>query len=150
MLWKDYFLVLKKLAGKEIRMSKDTIGDFLTIIRNGIMASKRQVVAPHANLRVEIAKILKDEGFIKDIIVEEIDPVKKEITIFLKYVDGESVIHEINRVSKPSKRHYARTGEVKPVIGGLGISILTTSKGVITDKKAKELAIGGEVICTVW
>lgn len=131
-------------------MSKDTIGDFLTIIRNGIMASKRQVVAPHSNLRVEIAKILKEEGFIKDVTVEEISPIKKEITVSLKYVDGESVIHEIDRVSKPSKRRYTRVGEIKPVIGGLGISILTTSKGILTDKKAKELSIGGELICTVW
>ena len=131
-------------------MSKDMIGDFLTIIRNGIKASKRHVVAPHSNLRVEVAKILKDEGFIKDVVVEEIDSVKKSIKISLKYVDGESVIHEIDRVSKPGKRFYARVGEIKPVIGGLGISILTTSKGILTDKKAKELLIGGELICTVW
>jgi small subunit ribosomal protein S8 len=131
-------------------MSRDTIGDFLTIIRNGIMASKRFVVAPYSNLRFELAKILKEEGFIKDVIVEELNPIKKEIKILLKYVDSESVIHEITRISRPGKRHYAGVNELKPVIGGLGRSILTTSKGIMTDKKAKELSIGGEIICTIW
>lgn len=131
-------------------MSIDTIGNFLTIIRNGIMASKRFVNAPYSNLRLELAKILKEEGFIKDFFVEETSPIKKEIKILLKYVEGESVIHEINRVSRPGKRCYSGVNDLKPVIGGLGISILTTSKGIMTNKKAKELAIGGEIICTIW
>lgn len=131
-------------------MSHDTIGDFLTIIRNGIMASKRSVNAPHSNLKFEIAKILKEEGYIKDVIVEEVTPIKKQIKIMLKYVDGESVIHEISRVSRPGKRNYSGFSEIKPVIGGLGISIISTSEGIKTNKKAKELSIGGEIICTVW
>ena len=131
-------------------MSTDTLADFLTIIRNGIMASKRSVSAPHSVLKLEIAKILKEEGFIRDLVVEDADPIRKEIKIFLKYVDGESVIHEIKRVSTPGKRQYARVHEIKPVIGKLGISILTTSHGILTNKKAKELFTGGEIICTVW
>lgn len=131
-------------------MSIDTMGDFLTIIRNGIMVSKGTVVIPHSNLKYEVAKILKSEGFIRDAIVEVVDSSKKNIKIFLKYVESESVIHEITRVSRPGKRAYARIHEFKPVIGGLGISVLTTSKGVMTDKKAKSLSLGGEVLCTVW
>jgi len=131
-------------------MSLDTIGDFLTIIRNGLMVSKRFVVIPFSTVKFELAKILKEEGFIKDCIIIDEDPKKKAIKVFLKYVDNESVIHEICRVSKPGRRYYAGSTKIKPVIGGLGISILSTSKGVMTNKKAKELNIGGEVICTVW
>jgi len=131
-------------------MSIDTMGNFLTIIRNGIMASKRNVIAPYSKMKFEVAKILKQEGFIRDVVVEENGSIKKDIKVFLKYVDGESVIHEITRISKPSKRYYARSNELKPVIGGLGISVLTTGQGILTDKKAKELSVGGEVICTVW
>lgn len=131
-------------------MSIDTVGNFLTIIRNGIMSSKRFVIAPHSKMKFEIAKILKEEGFIKDVIVENQDSVKKEIKVFLKYVEGESVIHEIKRISRPGRRSYASVNEFKPVIGGLGISILTTSQGLLTNKKAKDLFVGGEIICTVW
>lgn len=130
-------------------MSIDAIGNFLTIIRNGIMSSKLSVNIPHSNLKSEIATILKEEGFIKDYAIEENDS-KKSIKVFLKYVDGESVIHEITRVSRPGRRNYKGTARIRPVIGGLGLSILTTSKGVVSHKKAKELGVGGEVICTVW
>lgn len=130
-------------------MSVDTLGDFLTIIRNGVRASKRNVAATHSNLKQEVAQVLKDEGFIKDFAVEESDK-KKSIKIFLKYVDGESVIHEITRVSTPGRRNYENVSHLQPVIGGLGISILTTNRGILTNKKAKQLSVGGEVICTVW
>ncbi len=130
-------------------MSIDTIGDFLTIIRNGIMSSKSFIVAPHSTLKLEIASILKEEGFIKDFTVIDEDG-KKAIKIFLKYVNGESVIHDLKRVSRPGRRNYKGAASIKPVIGGLGLSILTTSKGVVSHKKAKELGIGGEVVCTVW
>ena len=75
---------------------------------------------------------------------------KKSIKVFLKYVDGESVIHELKRISNQEEDHYKGAANIKPVIGGLGLSILTTSKGIISHKKAKELGVGGEVICTVW
>jgi small subunit ribosomal protein S8 len=131
-------------------MSIDTIGDFLTVIRNGVMASKRAVNSPFSNLKYQIAQILKEEGFIKDIEVKDDNGNKKEIKILLKYVDGESAIHEITRVSTPGRRMYESVANLKPVIGGLGIAILTTNRGVITNKKARQLAVGGEVICTVW
>ena len=130
-------------------MSQDSIGDFLTIIRNGIMASKSYVLVPFSKLKLDIAALLKNEGFIKDALVEE-EEDKKFIKVLLKYVDGESVIHELKRVSTPGRRQYRRFFELKPVIGGLGILVLTTSKGLLTDKQAKKLAIGGEVICSVW
>jgi len=131
-------------------MSIDTIGDFLTIIRNGLMVSKTFVVAPYSSLKFEIAKILKEEGFIKDCVVLEDDPQKKAIKVFLKYVNNESVIHEITRASKPGRRYYTGATKIKPVIGGLGLSILSTNRGIISNKKAKELNVGGEVVCTVW
>jgi len=131
-------------------MSIDSIGNFLTVIRNGILVSKPFVLMPYAKMRQAIAQILKDEGFIRDFAVVADDAGKKQIKVLFKYVDGESVIHEITRISKPSRRSYAGTNEIKPVISGLGLSILTTSKGVVTHKKAQELGVGGEVICTVW
>ncbi len=130
-------------------MSKDVIADFLTIIRNGVARSKYSVSGHYSTVRQEIARILKEEGFISDILLEEQDGHKR-ITVVLKYVDGESVIHEVTRISKPSCRVYMHIDQVKPVIGGLGISILTTSKGFMTDKTAKRQRIGGELICTVW
>lgn len=132
-------------------MSVDVIGNFLTIIRNGLMASKRNVLVPHSNLKYEIAQILKDEGFIRGFSVEEREgQAGKQIKIDLKYVNGESVIHEISRVSTPGCREYKGIAEIKPVIGGLGITIISTNRGVLTNKKARELNIGGEVLCTVW
>lgn len=131
-------------------MSKDMIGDFLTVIRNGIMASKPWVELPYSKMRYSIAQILKEEGFIADASVNETDPVKKTLKIYLKYVDGESVIHEIKRYSTPGRRAYSSSRTIKPVVGGLGVSILTTSKGVISNKRAKQMSVGGEVICTVW
>lgn len=130
-------------------MSKDVIADFLTIIRNGIARSKFSVAIYYSKIRHEIARILKEEGYISDFLLEEYDG-KKQMTIILKYVDGESVIHEVARISKPSCRVYKGKVSIKPVIGGLGISILTTNKGVMTDKTAKQLGVGGELICTVW
>jgi len=132
-------------------MSVDTIGDFLTIIRNGILASKPVVRAPYSRLKHDIAKTLLQEGFIRDISVENSDnPAKRALKVQLKYVEGESVIHQIDRVSRPGRRHYASTAHMTPVIGGLGVSIVTTNRGVMTDKEAKQRNIGGEVICTVW
>lgn len=131
-------------------MSIDAIGDFLTIIRNGLMASKPVIVAPHSKIKFEIANILKDEGFVKDVELVEVDAQKKQIKIILKYVGGESVIHEITRISTPGRRKYNGAGRVNPVIGGLGLSILSTNQGVISHKKARDLSVGGEIICTVW
>ncbi len=131
-------------------MSKDMVADFITIVRNGVMSSARTVEAPFSTVRLAIARILKEEGFIKDYTVLEDGPVHKSIKVSLKYVQGESVIHEIVRISKPSRRFYTGIDELKPVIGGLGVSILTTSKGILTHKEAKRLHVGGELMCTVW
>lgn len=131
-------------------MSRDSIGDFLTIIRNGVMITKPSVIAPYSKMRFAIAKILKDQGFIRDIFVEKDEKQRAYLKVFLKYVDGESVIHELSRVSKPSRRFYLGVNNVKPVIGGLGISILTTDRGVIDHHQANKLGVGGEIICTVW
>jgi len=153
MLWKVYFLELKRQVGKlieEEEMSVDSMGDFLTIIRNAIMVSKPFVVAPHSKMKFAVAQILKKEGFIQDVIILDNDGPKKGLKIFLKYVNGESVIHEIKRVSKLGRRFYTGVEGIKPAIGGLGLSIVTTDRGVISHKKAKQLNIGGEVICTVW
>ena len=131
-------------------MSVDSIGDFLTIIRNGIMVGKREVAAPHSRLKREIAQVLLDEGFIRDIVENDLGNNKKQSVVGLKYVKGDSVIHEIDRVSKPGLRLYKAHNAYKPVIGNLGISIVTTNRGVMSNKKAKNLGVGGEVLCTVW
>jgi small subunit ribosomal protein S8 len=132
-------------------VSKDVIADFLTVIRNGVSRSKSSVVTSHSKLRYEIAQVLKQEGFISDVVLEEESATTfKNIKIVLKYVDGESAIHEIVRVSKPSRRIYTPIDNVKPVIGGLGVNILTTSKGVMTDKVARHHRVGGELMCTIW
>lgn len=131
-------------------MSIDSIGDFLTVIRNGLMASKRSVIIPSSTIKESIANILKQEGFIKDFELINGDSIQKNLKIHLKYVDGESVIHEITRISTPGRRFYAKSDQIEPVVGKFGISILTTNKGIMTDKQAKDLSVGGEVICTVW
>lgn len=130
-------------------MSKDVIADFLTVVRNGIVRSKSSVEIGYSRLRYEIAQILKEEGFVVDVLLEE-QAAQKTIKVVLKYVDGESVIHEITRISKPSRRIYTGVDRVKPVISGLGVSILTTNKGVMTDRVARKHRVGGELICTVW
>jgi small subunit ribosomal protein S8 len=131
-------------------MSIDTIGNLLTIIRNGLMASKASVTVLSSKMNLALVQVLKDEGFIRDFVQEVDEKDRAKINVFLKYVEGESVIHEITRISKPSLRKYTGHSTIRPVIGGLGISILTTNKGIMTNKKAKELGVGGEVICTVW
>lgn len=132
-------------------MSIDILGNFLTIVRNGISRSKASVSVPFSKMKYELAKVLHEEGFINGFeVLHENDVVKKELKVFLKYVNNESVIHEITRVSKPSRRIYAGAGNIKPVIGGMGVSILTTNKGLLTDKTAKKMCVGGEIICTVW
>lgn len=133
-------------------MSVDTIGNFLTIIRNGVATSKRAVKAPYSRIKYNVAQILKNEGFIRDVIIESAPEgtFGKVLRVDLKYVEGESVIHDLKRISLPGRRVYQGINKLRPVIGGLGISILTTSKGIMTDKEAKKRSLGGEVICTVW
>ena len=133
-------------------MSIDTIGNFLTIIRNRIKSSKLYAIAPHSKMNEELARILKAEGFIKGFEVDTTDTLIKKLKITLKYVEGESVIHQLQRVSKPSRRIYEKVKNIKPTIGGLGISILSTNCGIMTDKQARSTAtkVGGEILCKVW
>ena len=128
------------------------ISNFLTNIRNALMVSKPFVVTPYSKMNHAVARILLEEGFLRDVaLVEQDDDLsRKKIKMTLKYVGGESTIHELSRVSVPSRRVYAGSRRIKPVIGGLGVSILSTNKGLLTNKKAKELGVGGEILCTVW
>ena len=130
-------------------MSVNSIGNFLTIIRNGVKISKPFIVAPYSKMNRSIAELLKKEGFVRDVL-EIGEDVDKKLKVVLKYVDGESVIHELTRISKLSRRTYKKVDEIKPVIGQLGVSILTTDRGVISHKEAQKLGVGGEVICTIW
>ncbi len=133
-------------------MSIDAIGNFLTAVRNALMVSKPYVITSYSKMNLAIASILEQEGFVKSKEVLNVDSVKKQLKITLKYVNGESVIHDLKRVSKPGRRMYVGAKNIKPVIDGLGISILSTNKGVVTDKeiKSQKNAVGGEVICTIW
>lgn len=131
-------------------MSIDTMGDFLTAVRNALMVSKRTVTVPFSNMRMGVAQVLKDEGFIRDFKKVDGERNRSFLELYLKYVNGESVIHEIKRISKPGRRHYEGLRQLTPVIGGLGISILSTNSGIMTDKQAKRKSVGGEVICHVW
>ncbi|AZP03809.1 30S ribosomal protein S8 [Jeotgalibaca ciconiae] len=128
----------------------DPIADFLTRIRNANMVRHASLEVPASNMKVEIAKILKNEGFIKNYEVIE-DDKQNVIRVFLKYgVNNERVITGLKRISKPGLRVYAKTGEVPRVLNGLGIAIVSTSEGVVTDKEARAKNIGGEVLAYVW
>jgi len=131
-------------------MSIDTVGDFLTAIRNALMISKRTVAVPYSKLRVGIAEVLVEEGYVREYRKVDEERGRSSLVLNLKYVDGESVIHEIKRISKPGRRHYENVRNMRSVIGNLGISILSTNAGIVTDKKARELSVGGEVLCHVW
>ena len=126
----------------------DPIGDFLTRIRNGQMARKKTITSPSSTVRQAIAAVLKDEGYIADYAVAT-EGKKKTITVTLKYYQGKPVIERLERISTPSLRVYKGKSEVPKVLGGLGIAILTTPQGVLSDKKARAAGIGGEVICVV-
>jgi len=128
----------------------DPIADFLTRIRNANMVFSSKVEAPSSKMKKAIADILKEEGYIKD--CEVIDDGKQGILrVYMKYVGGKDrVITGIKRISKPGLRVYARKDNIPKVLGGLGLAIISTSKGVMTDKKARKLGVGGEVICYVW
>ena len=131
-------------------MMTDPIADMLTRIRNANSIRRASLEMPASRLRVAIAQVLKDEGFIADYTVAEAKPVSN-LQVDLKYgQDGEHVIRAIDRVSKPGRRVYAGAEELKPVLGGQGIQVISTNKGVISDRKARELRVGGEVLCTVY
>ena len=129
----------------------DPIADFLTRIRNGFFAKKRWVDVPSSSLKKRIALVLKEEKYIKDFFFISDGGNKEFIRIFLKYdYQGKPVIENIKRVSRPGLRVYVGAGEAPRVLDGLGISILSTSKGVLSNKKAKQLGVGGELLCEVY
>ena len=127
----------------------DPIADYLIRIRNAISAGHEKVDIPLSKVKVEITKILKEEGFISNYKVQE-DPIQGSIRIFLKYADGESVIIGLKQVSKPGCRIYAVTEKVPKVMGGLGVAIVSTSKGIMTGHETHKQGIGGEVLCEIW
>ena len=123
---------------------QDPVADMFTRIRNGQSANKVAVKMPSSKLKVSIAKVLKDEGYIGDFAVS--GDVKPELEVTLKYFQGKSVIETIDRVSRPGLRIYKKSGELPKVMGGLGVAIVSTSKGLMTDRAARKVGIGGEII----
>jgi small subunit ribosomal protein S8 len=127
----------------------DPIADMLTRIRNGIRARHPRVDMPSSKLKIEVARILKEEGYISNFKVSD-EGKKKVLKVFLKYgTDGASSISSLERVSKPGRRVYVGAREVPRILGGLGVSILTTPRGVMTGKAARKAGVGGEVLCSV-
>jgi small subunit ribosomal protein S8 len=128
----------------------DPIADLLTRIRNASMAKHQKVDIPSSNVKVSIANVLRSEGFIKNYKVIA-DDKQGILRIYLKYIDEkEGLFNELKRISKPGGRVYVKSEDIRKVKNGLGISILSTSKGIVTDKVAREAGVGGEIICTVW
>lgn len=128
----------------------DPLGDMLTRIRNGQKARKSSVVSPASNLRMNVLEVMKQEGYIRGFSKREVRKGIHEIEIELKYYEDEPVISKIDRVSKPGRRVYRKIDDLMPVANGLGISILSTPKGVLSDGKARELNVGGEVLCSLF
>ena len=131
-------------------LMNDPIADMLTRIRNALIARHDTVTLPASNMKKSIAKILLDEGYIKSVDYID-DGLQGQIKIVLKYAEGkQSVIKGLKRISKPGLRVYARTEELPKVLGGLGVAIVSTSKGVMTDKEARKAGVGGEVLAYIW
>lgn len=128
----------------------DPLGDMLTRIRNGQRARKESILSPASKLRVRVLDVLQREGYIRGYNVDDLSQSHKEIRIELKYHEGDPVIREIARVSKPGRRVYSGVGDLPRVLNGLGISIVSTPKGVLSDAEARDRNVGGEVLCTVF
>ena len=127
----------------------DPIADFLTRVRNAVGARKKFVDIPSSNMKVQLSQILKENKFIKDFNVIE-DNKQNVIRIYLQYINGESSITGMRRISTPGLRKYTGKDEIPKVLGGLGVSIISTSKGLLTDKQAKLQSLGGEIVCYIW
>ncbi|QPB41763.1 30S ribosomal protein S8 [Rodentibacter haemolyticus] len=126
---------------------QDPIADMLTRIRNGQVANKVAISMPSSKLKVAIANVLAEEGYVES--VKVLEGVKPELEIILKYFQGKPVVESIQRVSRPGLRIYKRKDELPKVMGGLGVAVVSTSKGVMTDRKARQEGLGGEIICYV-
>ena len=127
---------------------QDPLADMLTRIRNAQMVGKTSTVMPSSKLKQSVAQVLKDEGYIADFTVSE--GLKPELTVELRYFEGKPVIAEIDRVSRPGLRNYVNKNDLPSVRGGLGVAIVSTSKGVMTDRAARAVGVGGAVLCTVF
>ena len=126
----------------------DPIADMLIRIRNAQMVGHTETVMPASKLKVSIAKVLKEEGYIEDFALR--DNGHKELAIALKYYAGKPVIERLERVSKPGLRVYSQAAKAPRVLGGLGVAVLSTSQGLMTDREARKRNVGGEVLCEVW
>jgi small subunit ribosomal protein S8 len=131
-------------------MMNDPIGDLLTRIRNGQMARLASVKCPSSKHRISVLEVLKREGYIREFSVGQIAGGHSELTIELKYSEGQPSIREISRVSRPGRRVYSQVKSVPRFFNGLGISILSTPRGVMSDKEAREANVGGEILCRVF
>ena len=128
----------------------DPIADLLTRIRNANMAKLQKVDIPSSNMKVSIANVLRAEGFIKNYKVIA-DQKQGILRIYLKFIDEKDpVINEITRISKPGSRRYVKSDDIPSVKNGMGIAVLSTSKGILADKSAREAGLGGEILCTIW
>lgn len=127
----------------------DPIADMFVRIKNGQATGKTSVRLPSSKVKAAIARLLKEEGYVADVIEREIGPGKKELEIALKYYLGKPVIDRLERVSRPGLRKYCGKGDLPKVLGGLGISVISTSAGIMTDAQARARGLGGEVICVV-
>ncbi len=131
-------------------MNTDPIADMLTRIRNANQVSHKEVEMPASNLKVELAKLLKSEGYISDYSVKEVGKFKV-LNVALKYdAQNNPVITNLQRVSKPGLRTYSKAKNLPQVLGGMGIAVVSTSKGLLTDRKARKEHVGGEVVCYIW
>ena len=127
----------------------DFVADFLTVVRNASMARKEKVTAPASNLTIKIAEILKEEGFVENTKVFSEGP-KRFIRLHLKYIRKKPALQGLKRISTPGRRLYVDSNSIPRVQGGLGVAIVSTSKGVLTDRNARKSKLGGELLCTVW
>lgn len=127
----------------------DPIADFLTRVRNAVHAKKKFVDIPSSKMKLEMAEIMKNNKFIRDFNVIE-DNKQNIVRVHLQYVDGAPSISGLKRISKPGLRQYCSSDEIPRVLNGLGIAIISTSKGLLSDKQAKQESIGGEVVCHIW
>lgn len=131
-------------------MMTDPVADMLTRIRNAVQAAMLDVVIPSSKTKLAIAEVLLREGYIEGFEIVE-RPVQNDIRVEIKYgPEGERVITHIERVSKPGRRIYKGVAELRPILRGLGIAVISTSKGVLSDREAREARVGGEVLCQVW
>ena len=128
----------------------DPLGDLLTRIRNGQRASKTSIVCPHSTLKMNVLRVLKDEGYIRGYSEREAGKGIREVVVELKYHEGVPVIREISRISTPGRRVYSAIKDLKRDRGGLGTKILSTGRGVLSDNAAREANVGGEVLCRVF